>query len=111
MSLVIRRLLLLLVMTAIGVAGVPVHGALPPVHDGPVEQAVEQHEHQHAGARHDHSADVECMQVEHCFPVQLIFLSRIDAAEVLPRDAWGMPGDVHATSMKPEASTPPPRSA
>jgi hypothetical protein len=101
-----------LVLIVIGLAGAPVHAdGLPPSHHGPIDQAAEQHEHRDAGARHDHSADLQCVEAEHCFPVQLIFSSRIDAAEVLRRDAWGMPGDIRASSLKPEASTPPPESA
>jgi hypothetical protein len=112
MSLALRRLFLLLVVTAVGFAGAPVHaGGLVPSHHGPIDQAIEHHEHQHDGARHDHSADVGCVESGHCFPVQLIVCSRIYAAEALPPNAWDMPDDIRATSLKPEASTPPPRSA
>lgn len=108
----VRRLLLLMVVTAIALAGAAVRAGAPsPVHHGATAHTIGQHEHEHAGARHDHGAEAECMQVGHCFPVQLIFSSRIDAAEVVPGNVWGVPDDVRASSLKPEASTPPPRAA
>lgn len=112
MSLAMRRLLLLLVVTAISVAGLPTHAAaLLLVGDGPVQEVVEQHAQQHAGARHDHEAGGECVEAGHCFAVQLIFCPRIDAVDVVQRGFWGRPGDIRGSSLKPEASTPPPRAA
>lgn len=106
MSLVTRRLLLFLVVTAVAFAGLPTHAdARLMGHDQYALQAVD--EHVPGIAQH---GDAECMEeVGHCSPVQL-FGNQGESPEVLRREAWSVPRAVSAASLKPEASTPPPRS-
>lgn len=69
------------------------------------------HEGHHAGpAHHEGPSESGCMQAGHCSSVQLLLPIQIDAPEAPVRNAWGTPGDHGAASLKPEASTPPPRS-
>lgn len=97
------RLLLLLVVIAIGFAGLPTHADVLPT------ALVEQDEHRPGVAHHGDAADAECVEVGHCSPVQLLFGAHVGARQVLCRGAWCVSRDVDAASTKPEASIPPPR--
>lgn len=106
-----RRFLFFLVIVAVGFAGLPSHADTA----GPIGH--EQHHALQAVEHDDHlasandAADVECMEVEHCSPVQLLFDHQDESSDLLRREAWSAPRDVFAGSLKPEASTPPPESA
>lgn len=114
MSFVLRRLVLVLVTAAIAFTWMPVHaGGFHTVHDQLVEQPAEQHFHDEhrPGVAHHHDADVDCSQVGHCSPVQALFpVTHVLPPEVSQRGRYA-PGDVHAASLMPEASVPPPRRA
>lgn len=111
MSLKLRRLVLVLVVMAVGFAGLPTHAdALPAAHDQ-LQQTGAQGEHRSDHGHHGDAADTECKQVGHCSAIQLLPATNADAPHAPGNDAWSIPRDVHAGSLKPEASTPPPRSA
>jgi hypothetical protein len=114
MSLFVRRLLLCVVVVAVGFAGLPSHanaaGPIGHVHDE-APLAVEQDERHADVAHHGDAADVECVEVGHCSPVQLLLDHQAESSDLLRREAWSAPRDVFAGSLKPEASTPPPESA
>lgn len=112
MSLVLRRLLLVLITAAIAVAGVPAAaGVLHTAHSRLMQQPAEQHSRgQHAPAGHQGAAaEVECSQVGHCSLVQLFSGAQGSAFEVSRRTARRVPHDVQTALFMPEASVPPPR--
>lgn len=112
MSLVLRRLLLVLITAAIAFAGVPAAaGGLHTAHGRLMQQPAEQHsrgEHRPA-AHHGAAAEIDCSQVGHCSPVQLLPGAQGLAFEVSRRAARRAPRDVQTALFMPEASVPPPR--